>query len=468
MRADLGTVGRSHYPDGMTDPSSRLAEQDPTVADLLAARPHLSMHALDGLVFEDVPLNAIADAVGTPTWVMGAGTLRARYRRLAGALRDAGLAPSIHFAVKANDHLAVLRVLAAEGAGADVVSGGELRRARAAGIPAAGIVFSGVGKSRDELHLAVTEGIAHIAVESAEELDVVSDVAVAAGRTARITLRVNPDVDAGTHEKITTGLSTNKFGIAYARAADLYARAAALPGLHPLGFSVHIGSQIVAMGPYRAAFARVADLVRAVRARGLSVGLVDCGGGLGIRYRDEVEGAPMALAGAIRAELGDLDVRLAIEPGRWLAGPAGVLLSRVILRKAGQDGLPPFLILDAAMNDLARPSLYDSWHGILPLSARDAVQPVESVNVVGPVCESADSFATGRMLPRMGDGAAVALLDTGAYGMVMSSTYNGRPLAAQVLVDGGRWSVIRARQPVESLWAADRVPDWLAPQPVGA
>jgi diaminopimelate decarboxylase len=447
----------------MTHPLPPLAEQDPTVGELLAIRPHLSMHALDGLVFEDVPLNAIADAVGTPTWVMGAGTLRARYRRLRDAMDDAGLAPSIHFAVKANDHLAVLRVLAAEGAGADIVSGGELRRARAAGIPAGRIVFSGVGKSRDELHLALSEGIAHIAVESAEELDILSEVAVAAGRTARITLRVNPDVDAGTHEKITTGLSTNKFGIAYARAADLYARAAALPGLHPLGFSVHIGSQIVTMAPYRAAFARVADLVRAVRARGLPVDLVDCGGGLGICYRDEIEGTPLALAGAIRAELGDLGVRLAIEPGRWLAGPAGVLLSRVILRKEGEDGRPPFLIVDAAMNDLMRPSLYDAWHGILPLSARDAVQPVERVNVVGPVCETADSFAANRLLPRMGDGAAVALLDTGAYGMVMSSTYNGRPLAAQVLVDGGRWSVIRPRQAVESLWATEQVPDWIAP-----
>ncbi|GBQ81438.1 diaminopimelate decarboxylase [Gluconacetobacter johannae DSM 13595] len=451
----------------MADLTSPLAGPDPTVGDLLAARPHLSMHALDGLVLEDVPLNAIADAVGTPTWVMGAATLRARYRRLAGAMRDAGLTPSIYFAVKANDHLAILQILAAEGAGADVVSGGELRRARAAGVPASRIVFSGVGKTADELRLALAEGIAHVAVESAEELEILSALAVAAGRTARITLRVNPDVDAGTHEKITTGLSTNKFGIPYAHAADLYARAVDLPGLLPLGFSLHIGSQIVAMAPYRAAFARVAGLVRAVRARGLPVELVDCGGGLGICQRDEIEGSPAALAGAIRAELGELDVRLAIEPGRWLVGPTGVLLSRVILRKAGFDGRPPFLILDAAMNDLMRPSLYDAWHGILPLSARDAVQPVESVNVVGPVCESADSFGQGRTLPRLEDGARVALLDTGAYGMVMSSTYNARPMAAQVLVDGGRWTIIRDRQPVEALWAADRVPDWVGPAPAG-
>ncbi|MFT9092885.1 MAG: alanine racemase, partial [Gluconacetobacter sp.] len=278
----------------MLDRPSSPAAQDPTVADLLAARPHLSMHALDGLTLEDVPLNAIADAVGTPTWVMGAGTLRARYHLLDGAMRGAGLAPSIHFAVKANDHLAVLRVLAAEGAGADVVSGGELRRARAAGVPAGRIVFSGVGKTREEMALALAEGIGHIAVESAEELEILSAVAASSGRVAPITLRVNPDVDAGTHEKITTGLSTNKFGIAYARAAALYERAASLPGLKPLGFSVHIGSQIGAMAPYRAAFARLADLVRAVRARGLPVRLVDCGGGLGITYRDEVEGAPAA------------------------------------------------------------------------------------------------------------------------------------------------------------------------------
>ncbi|WP_281649733.1 diaminopimelate decarboxylase [Novacetimonas hansenii] len=451
----------------MADTFSTHPGQDPTLQDLLAVRPALSMHAIDGLVFEDVPLNAIADALGTPTWVMGAQTLRTRYHRLDRAMRDAGLDVDIHFAVKANDHLAILKILHAQGAGADVVSGGELRRAIAAGIPAREIVFSGVGKTRAEMELALHHGIARINVESAEELDLLSAVAVACGRTAPVALRINPDVDAGTHAKITTGLAGNKFGIPYDRAVELYAHAASLPGLHAAGVAVHIGSQIERMQPYRAAYARVADLVRAIRARGLGVDVIDCGGGLGISYRHETEGAPEALAHAIRIELGGLGTRLEIEPGRWLAGPAGVLLSTVVLRKRGYDGMPPFIVLDAAMNDLARPSLYDAWHGIIPLSARDAVAPSEQVHVVGPVCESGDTFGHDRTLPRLHDGARVALLDTGAYGMVMSSTYNARAMAAQVLVDGSRWDVIRARQKVESLWAGDIIPDPLT-HPAGA
>ncbi|KON66102.1 diaminopimelate decarboxylase [Komagataeibacter europaeus] len=445
----------------MADASPTCPGQDPSVADLLAVRPALSMHAMDGLVLEDVPLNAIADALGTPTWVMSAGTLRARYRRLATALAATDRPVSIHFAVKANDHLAVLRVLAAEGAGADVVSGGELRRAMMAGIPAEKIVFSGVGKSLEEMRLALQAGIAQINVESAEELELLSAVAEAEGQEARIALRINPDVDAGTHAKITTGLATNKFGIPYDRAVELYARAATLPGIRPVGLAMHIGSQIVRMQPYRTAYARLADLVRAIRARGLTVEALDCGGGLGISYRDETEGAPEALAAAIHAELGDLGTRLAVEPGRWLAGPAGVLLSTVILRKQGYDGMPPFLVLDAAMNDLMRPSLYDAWHGIIPLSAKTAAAATEQVHVVGPVCESGDTFGHDRTLPHMEAGSRLALLDCGAYGMVMSSTYNARPLAAQVMVDGARWSVIRERQQVEALWADDRVPDWV-------
>ncbi|MBV0889017.1 diaminopimelate decarboxylase [Komagataeibacter oboediens] len=445
----------------MADATPTCRGQDPSVAALLAVRPALSMHAMDGLVLEDVPLNAIADALGTPTWVMSAGTLRARYRRLAAALAATGRPVSIHFAVKANDHLAVLRVLAAEGAGADVVSGGELRRAMMTGIPAARIVFSGVGKTLEEMRLALQAGIAQINVESAEELELLSAVAEAEGLEARVALRINPDVDAGTHAKITTGLATNKFGIPYDRAVELYARAATLPGIRPVGLAMHIGSQIVRMQPYRTAYARLADLVRAIRARGLAIEALDCGGGLGISYRDETEGAPEALAAAIHAELGDLGTRLAIEPGRWLAGPAGVLLSTVILRKTGYDGMPPFLVLDAAMNDLMRPSLYDAWHGIVPLSATTATAPTEQVHVVGPVCESGDTFGHDRTLPHMDAGARVALLDCGAYGMVMSSTYNARPLAAQVMVDGDRWSVIRERQQPEDLWAADRIPEWV-------
>jgi len=437
-------------------------EPDPTVAELLAGRPDLRMDALDGLLLEGVPLAAIAAELGTPTWVTGAGTIRRRLARLRAALAEAGLEASIHYAVKANDHLAVLRTLALEGAGADVVSGGELRRAVRAGIGPGHIVFSGVGKSDDELRLALSLGIAQINVESAEELERLSALAAAGGQRARIVLRVNPDVDAGTHEKITTGRADNKFGVAWSDAASLYARAAALPGLEPVGFAVHIGSQITDPAPFRAAYARVAELVRAVRASGHAVSVVDCGGGLGISYRDEPEGSPRAFAHAIRLALGDLGLQLAIEPGRWLVAPAGLLLTRVLFVKHSADGVP-FVVLDAGMNDLARPSLYDAWHGIVPVSARAALAPAEAAHLVGPVCETGDRFAQARLLPRLAPGALVAILDAGAYGAVMSSTYNARPLAAQAMVDDGRWSTIRQRQEVEALWAGEIVPDWLGP-----
>src|SRR5579875_2775775 len=281
---------------------------DPSLAELIAARPFLSMHAMDGLVLEDVPLAAIADAVGTPCWVIAAGEIRRRYRQLGRALAEAGLHARIHYAVKANDHLAVLRLLGAEGSGADVVSEGELTRARLAGILAGRIVFSGVGKTAAELRFALDERIAQINVESAAELDMLADLAAARGMRARVALRVNPDVDAGTHPKIATGRAGDKFGIAWAEAAELYARAAALPGVEPVGIAMHIGSQILAATPFRAAFARAAELVRDLRARGLPVRQVDCGGGLGIGYRGEPEFSPAAYAGAIRATLGDLGV----------------------------------------------------------------------------------------------------------------------------------------------------------------
>ena len=435
-------------------------DADPSVAELLAARPHLRMNPFDGLMLEQVKLAAIADALGTPVWVTGAGTLRARYRRLAEAMVEAGLDVHIHFAMKANDHLAVLHVLAALGAGADVVSFGELRRALQAGIAPARIVFSGVGKTDSELALAVSQGIGQINVESAEELAGLSAIAAAQDRVASIALRVNPDIDAGTHAKISTGRAGDKFGVAYHRAAALYAEAASLPGIRPVGFAVHIGSQIADPAPFRRAFARIADLVQAVRGAGHTVSMVDCGGGLGIGYRHETEGSPRALANAIRVTLGGLGVRLAIEPGRWLVAPAGLLLSRVVRVKQESEA-PPFVVLDSAMNDLLRPSLYESWHGVVPLSASDAAGPVAPAHLVGPVCETGDTLARDRMLPLLREQARVAILDTGAYGAVMSSTYNARPLAAQALVDGERWSVIRARQPVERLWEGEIVPDWL-------
>jgi diaminopimelate decarboxylase len=439
----------------MAAPAPLSDTPDPSVAALIAARPQLSMHAHDGLLLEGVPLARIAQLLGTPAWVYSAGTMRARLAELQAAL--AGLDSEIHYAVKANDHLAVLRLFAAGGAGADVVSEGELRRARAAGIPAAHIVFSGVGKTERELRLALAEDIEQINVESAEELEMLSAVAAAMGRTARVALRINPDVDAGTHAKITTGTAENKFGIPYGEAVALYAHAATLPGIRPVGLALHIGSQILSIAPYRAAYARAAELVHALRARGLPVERLDCGGGLGIGYGDE-PGAPVAAyAGMLKASLGNLGVRLMLEPGRWLVGPAGVLLASVVLVK----GHGRFVVLDAAMNDLARPAMYDAWHGIVPVAAAGLHGPTAPVDVVGPVCESSDIFARGRALPLLRAGATVAILDAGAYGAVMSSTYNARVLAPIAMVDGADWAVIRDRQDHAALWAGERVPAFL-------
>ena len=429
---------------------------DPTIAELIAARPWLRYNALDGLLLDEVPLAEIADAVGTPTWVYSASTMRARLRALTGAMADTGLNVHVHYAVKANDSRAVLALFGAEGAGADVVSGGELLKARRAGIPANHIVYSGVGKSAQELRLALSEDIGQINVESAEELTMLSALATAAGRTARVALRVNPDVDAGTNDKITTGRATDKFGVPYDEALALYAQASSMPGIEPVGLAAHIGSQILDLAPYRDAFRRIADLVHALRRSGFRVESIDCGGGLGIPYRNEPAPSPVGLAAAMKGAFHNLDVRLAMEPGRWLAGPAGILLASVVLVK---QTLPePFVVLDAAMNDLARPAMYDAWHGIVPVSPVDAVAPVKLCSVVGPVCESSDTFARNRLLPAMAPDAKVAILDTGAYGAVMSSTYNARALAAEVWVDEERWSVIRDRQPIEALWERERLP----------
>jgi diaminopimelate decarboxylase len=435
-------------------------EPDPDFAELIAARSHLSAHAFDGLVMEEVPLARVAEAVGTPAWVYSADALRRRARALRAALDGAGLRASIHYAVKANGNLAVLRVLAAEGLGADVVSEGELRAARAAGIPASAIVFSGVGKTGRELRLALAEDILQINAESAEEVEALAALAAGLGRTARVALRVNPDVDARTHAKITTGRSENKFGVPIADAPALYARMAALPGIEPVGVAVHIGSQITGgVSAFRAAYARLGELVRELRAAGLPVQRVDCGGGLGIPYRDEPAPLPEALAGAIRHGLGALDLPVMLEPGRWIAGPAGVLLASVVVQKQG--AARRFLVLDAAMNDLLRPAMYEAWHGILPVSPRALVAPCSPAEVVGPVCETGDTFARDRALPALDPGELVAILDAGAYGAAMSSTYNMRPLAAEVLVDGARFAVVRDRQDHAALMAGVRVPPWL-------
>lgn len=429
---------------------------DPEGAELIAARPWLKQDAYSGLLLDGVPLQAIVQAAGTPTWVYSAATLRARYGMLCTAMQDGGLDMRVHYAVKANDSRAVLATLGGMGAGADVVSAGELLKAMHAGIPAADIVYSGVGKSADELALALRHDIGQINVESAEELAMLSGIAAAAGRTARVALRVNPDVDANTHHKISTGRAGDKFGIPWDDAAALYAHAAALPAIQPVGLATHIGSQILDLAPFRAAFGRIADLVRRLREQGHAVHAVDCGGGLGIGYRNEPVASPEGLAATMRAVFGNLGVRLAMEPGRWLVGPAGLLLARVVLVK--QTASEPFVVLDAAMNDLVRPAMYDAWHGIVPVSPVDAVAPAAPATVVGPVCETSDTFARSRRLPALARDAIVAILDAGAYGAVMSSTYNARPLAAEVWVEDGRWSLIRDRQPIEALWAQERLP----------
>ncbi len=430
----------------------------PTVRELLdARRDTLAMDHRQGLCCEGIPLAAIADATGTPAWVIGAATIRARYRRLARAMSEAGLGRNgIHYAVKANDHLAVLSVLAREGAGADVVSGGELRRARAAGVPPDRIVFSGVGKTADELALAVATGIAAVHVESAEELAALSAIATAAGRTQDVALRINPDIDAGGHDKISTGRAGDKFGIPLGDAVATWARAAALPGIRPVGLACHVGSQIDEPATFAAAASRLASVTRALRGAGHAVRILDVGGGLAVGYGVGARDAdPDAVARAIAAVLAPLELEVAIEPGRWLVAGAGLLLASVVRRKQVEPH--PFIILDAAMNDLARPALYGAWHGILPVAPWPEAAD-EIVEVVGPVCESGDVLAPSRLLPRLAPPARVAILDTGAYGAVMSSAYNARPFAPVVMIDNGAFHVVRPRQPVENLWAAETVP----------
>jgi len=425
-----------------------------SVAALIASRPALRAHAHDGLTFEGMPLAAIAAAHGTPCWVYGAGTIRRRYRRLGAAMQGV----DIHYAVKANDHLAILSLLAAEGAGADVVSGGELFRAIAAGVTPSKIVFSGVGKTETEMVAALDAGIAQFNIESAEELRDLSALAASRGAVAPIALRVNPDVDAGTHEKIATGRAGDKFGIPAQQIEALYAEAARSPGIRPVGLAVHIGSQIMGVSAFAAAYRKLADLVHILRAQNLPVEAVDCGGGLGIPYGDEPGIVPEAWAACLLGAFAGLGLRLAIEPGRWLVGPAGLLLASVIRTK--REGIDrPIVILDAAMNDLARPAMYGAWHGIIPVAASALAAPCEIADIAGPICETADIFGRAREIAPLGRNAVVAILDSGAYGAVMSSTYNARPLAPQILIDGAAPAQeIRARQPVANLWYAELLP----------
>jgi len=406
---------------------------------------------------EDVPIEQIAAAVGTPFYLYSAAGLAALYHRFAEAFAPAK--PLVCYAVKANSNLAVLRLFARLGAGADVVSEGELRRALAAGIPPRHIIFSGVGKMREELEAALAAGIHQINVESVPELRRLSEVAVARRQTARVALRVNPDIDALTHAKIATGKKENKFGIDIEDAGEAYRLAAELPGIEPVGLAMHIGSQLVDLGPFRDAFARLAELVLELRAAGLSVGRLDLGGGIGIRYHAERPPEPAAYAALVRQVFGPLEVELAFEPGRVLCGPAGLLIASVVYVKDGATRR--FVILDAAMNDLIRPALYEAWHDIVPVRLPSAGAVLSPADVVGPVCETGDTFGTERDVPPLAEGDLVALTDAGAYGAVMSSAYNSRLLVPEVMVSEGRFAVIRARPSYEAMLALDAIPDWL-------
>jgi diaminopimelate decarboxylase len=414
----------------------------------------------DGVLHaEDVPLPEIARAVGTPVYVYSTATLTRHYRVFEDAL--AGLPHLICYALKANGNLAVVRVLARLGAGADVVSEGEYRRARAAGVPGDRIVFSGVGKSPGEMRVALAGGIRQFNVESEPELAALSEVAAGLGLRAPIALRVNPDVDARTHAKIATGKAENKFGIPLDRAREVYAAAARLPGVEAVGVDVHIGSQLTDLAPFEAAFRKVAALTEALRADGHDIRRLDLGGGLGIPYRRAHAAPPLPFdyGALIRRTVGHLGCEIEIEPGRLIAGNAGVLLSRVIYRKEGEGRT--FLILDAGMNDLLRPALYEAWHDIVPVAEPAAGAAAEPVDVVGPVCETGDTFATARPLPPLGTGDLVAFRSAGAYGASMASEYNARPLVPEVLVSGVHYAVVRRRPSFDEMLARDSIPSWI-------
>jgi len=421
------------------------------------------MHHFDyrnGALFaEDVALSALADGVGTPFYCYSAATIRRHFRVFTEAF--AGLGAMVCYAMKANSNQAVLRLLAKEGAGMDVVSGGELARALAAGVPGSKITFSGVGKTDEEIGAALDAGIFCFNVESEPELDAISRIASAKGRSAPVSLRVNPDVDARTHKKISTGKAENKFGVPLSRAREVYARAAKLPGVEIAGVDMHIGSQLTDLEPFDEAFTLLAELVRDLRADGHDISHVDLGGGLGIPYHegdDPQSYHPERYAEIVRRRFAGLGCKLVFEPGRLIVGNAGVLVTRVIYVKQGEA--KTFVIVDAGMNDLVRPTLYDAHHDIIPVRAPgDRAEIV--ADVVGPVCETGDYLALDRKMPEARPGELLAVLTAGAYGAVQAGTYNTRPLIPEVLVDGARFAVIRPRPSVADLIAMDRTPDWI-------
>ena len=414
----------------------------------------------DGALYaEDVPVREIAATVGTPFYCYSTATLMRHFR-----LFDEALSWGPHlvcYAMKAASNQAILKTLAEAGAGMDVVSGGEYARARAAGVPGERIVFSGVGKTREEIRTALEGGIRQFNIESEPEMRAISEVASALGVVAPVTVRVNPDVDAKTHAKIATGKSENKFGIPIARAREVYAEAAALPGLKVIGIDVHIGSQLTDLEPFRQAYRKVAALTAALRADGHGISRLDLGGGLGIPYTRSNEAPPLPVeyGQMIREELGDLGCEIEIEPGRLIAGNAGILVSRVIYLKQGEGR--DFLILDAAMNDLIRPAMYDAHHDIVPVTEAAPGAEQAAYDIVGPVCESGDTFAKARMMPPVGEGDLVAFRSAGAYGAVMSSEYNTRALVPEVLVKDDQFAVIRRRPSFDEIINRDSIPEWL-------
>jgi diaminopimelate decarboxylase len=411
------------------------------------------------LCAENVPLPAIAAATDTPFYCYSTATLTRHYRVFSEAL--SGLDALICYAMKANSNQSVIRVFLDAGAGVDVVSEGELRRALAAGASPEKIVFSGVGKTEREIALALETGIACFNVESEPELMLLSRIASGMGKTAKIAIRVNPDVDAKTHRKIATGKSENKFGIPYDRARSVHAEAAALPGIRVSGVDMHIGSQIVDLAPFDAAYALLAELVRQLRADGHAIDHVDVGGGLGIPYRldDPPPPEPAAYAAILMRHFAPLNCRILLEPGRVLTGNAGILVSTVLFVKHGAE--KTFVVIDAAMNDLIRPTLYDAHHDILPVSEAKPQGQTMVADVVGGVCETGDYLALDRTLPELRSGDLIAIMTAGAYGAVQSSTYNTRPLVPEILVNNAEWAVVRPRQTYDELIGMDRLAPWL-------
>lgn len=408
---------------------------------------------------EDVAIQDIAAQVGTPFYVYSTATLIRHFKLFDEALD--GLDHLVCFAMKAASNQAILKTLGDLGAGMDVVSGGEYLRARAAGVPGERIVFSGVGKTRGEMHQALQGGVRQFNIESEPELYLLNEVALSLGSTAPITIRVNPDVDAKTHAKIATGKSENKFGIPISRAREVYALAARLKGLEVVGIDVHIGSQLTELEPFVAAYRKVAELTETLRADGHNIRRLDLGGGLGIPYTRSNEAPPLPTdyGAMVKRELGHLGCEIEIEPGRLIAGNAGLLVSSVIYVKSGEDR--EFLILDAAMNDLVRPAMYDAHHDIVPVIEPAAGSEPAVYDIVGPVCESGDTFAKGRPLVAQQQGDLVAFRSAGAYGSVMASEYNTRPLIPEVLVNGDQFAVIRARPSYDEIINRDSLPDWL-------